>query len=129
MSEFIDPLLLFRPVGAKELDLIKQSGYRKFPPRLFHQPIFYPVLNQEYAEKIARDWNTKDEASGYAGFVTRFYVRTEFISRYPVQTVGAGGLHEEYWIPAQELELFNENIVGQIEVVAQFLSDQAEMKK
>ena len=69
-----DTTTLFRPVGVKELELIAESGYLGFPPRLYFQPIFYPVLNEEYATQIARDWNTKDEASGYAGYVTRFEV-------------------------------------------------------
>jgi hypothetical protein len=52
---------LYRPVGRRELDLIRDSGMRAFPPRLPEQPIFYPVLTLEYARRIARDWNTKDE--------------------------------------------------------------------
>ncbi|MBA4075230.1 MAG: SMI1/KNR4 family protein, partial [Cyanobacteria bacterium PR.023] len=72
-------VVLFRPVGKKELELIEEAGFKAFPPRLFHQPIFYPVLNQAYAEQIARDWNTKDEISGYAGFVTKFSVRKEYL--------------------------------------------------
>jgi len=40
---------LYRPVGQEELNLIRDGGYREFPPRLQHQPIFYPVLNEEYA--------------------------------------------------------------------------------
>src|SRR5882724_5194102 len=56
---------LYRPVGQTELDLIRASGLRRFPPRLPHQPFFYPVLNEVYATQIARDWNTKDEASGF----------------------------------------------------------------
>ena len=84
-----DPsVTLFRPVGQKELDLIRESGNREFPPRLPHQSIFYPVLNEASAVQMARDWNTKDEASGHAGYVTRFRVRAEFLKRYPVQTVG-----------------------------------------
>ncbi len=83
-----ETVTLYRPVGQKELDLIRESGYREFPPRLAWQPIFYPVLNEEYAVQIARDWNTKDEASGHVGYVTRFRVRAEFLKRYPVQTVG-----------------------------------------
>jgi len=55
--------ILFRPVGEKELNLIEESGFRRFPPRLPGQPIFYPVLEEEYATEIARDWNTKDAAS------------------------------------------------------------------
>jgi hypothetical protein len=92
---------LFRPVGHKELELIRASGMREFPPRLSWQPIFYPVLNQEYAVEIARDWNTKDAATGYAGFVTRFTVRA-VLERYEVRTVGASR-HQEYWIPADHL--------------------------
>jgi hypothetical protein len=110
---------LYRPVGQKELDLIREGGFVGFPPRLFWQPIFYPVLNEEYAAGIARDWNTKDEASGYVGYVTRFQVRTEFLSAYDVQTVGSS-IHREYWIPAEDLDEFNRNIVGRIEVIAEF---------
>jgi hypothetical protein len=113
-------IVLFRPVGQKELELIQESGFRKFPPRLFHQPIFYPVLNEEYAVQIARDWNTKDPVSGYVGHVTRFSVRRDFLSRYTVQSAGARSVHEEYWIPAEDLEEFNENIVGLIEVISEF---------
>src|SRR5437879_13090181 len=96
---------LYRPVGQKELDLIRESGYREFPPRLSWQPIFYPVLNEEYAVQIARVWNTKDEASGHVGYVTRFRVRRAYLSRYLVHTVG-GAQHQEYWIPAEELPAF-----------------------
>jgi hypothetical protein len=109
---------LYRPVGADELALIGESGFRKFPPRLPEQPIFYPVLNEEYAAQIARDWNAKRNKDR-RGYVTRFQVRTEFIERYEVQTVGATH-HQEYWIPAGELEEFNQNIVGEIEVLAEY---------
>ena len=111
---------LFRPVGKFELELIKDSDYRRFPKRLFHQPIFYPVLNQEYAETIASKWNTKDAASGFTGYVTRFKVRRDFLSKYSIQLAGAQAIHQEYWIPAEDLEDFNDNIVGPIEVIAEF---------
>ena len=78
---------LFRPVGQRELELIRESGFRAFPPRLPHQPIFYPVLNEEYATSIARDWNTKDAASGFVGYVTRFAVDTEYVQQFPIHTV------------------------------------------
>jgi hypothetical protein len=92
---------------------------REFPLRLAWQPLFYPVLNEEYAVEIARDWNTKDAASGFAGFVTRFAVRADFLAQYEVRTVGASR-HQEYWIPAERLAELNRNIVGVIEVVAEF---------
>jgi len=110
---------LYRPVGEAELDLIRASGYREFPPRLPAQPYFYPVTNEEYAIQIARDWNTKDAASGYLGYVLRFSVRTEFLSRYEIHTVGDSH-HREYWIPAADLPSFNENIAGNIEVLSEF---------
>ena len=107
---------LWRPVGPKELHLMRESGMRAFPPRLPEQPIFYPVLSEAYATKIARDWNVP--ASG-AGFVTRFRVRRDFLDRYKVQQAG-GREHLEYWIPADELADFNSAIVGEIEVIAEF---------
>ncbi|GAA0651315.1 hypothetical protein GCM10009424_30430 [Sphingomonas ursincola] len=87
-----------------------------FPPRLPEQPIFYPVTTEEYAVKIARDWNVPQSGSG---FVTQFQVRRDFLSRYDVQDAG-GKAHREYWIPAEELEAFNAAIVGKIEVVREF---------
>lgn len=107
---------LWRLVGPTELELIRSSGMRAFPPRLPDQPIFYPVLSEDYAIKIARDWNVP--ASG-EGFVTRFAVRRQFLDRYQVQEAG-GREHLEYWIPAEEMAVFNAAIVGQIEVVHRF---------
>ena len=83
---------LYRPVGRKELELIRATAFHAFPPRLPSQPFFYPVLNREYAEQIARDWNTKDEASGFEGYVLKFDVRTEFLNRYEVHVVGASNI-------------------------------------
>ncbi len=108
--------LLYRPTGPEELELVAASGYRRWPPRLAEQPIFYPVTNERYAAEIAERWNAKD---GRPGFVTRFSVRTVFMDRYEVQQVGASH-HTEWWVPAEELEELNDNIVGQIEVVATF---------
>jgi hypothetical protein len=108
---------LYRPTGQVELDLIRASGFRAFPPRLPHQPIFYLVLSEEYATQIARDWNAKDAASDFTGYVLRFNVLEEFLSGYEIHTVG-DSRHQEYWIPAADLELFNQNIVGRIEILA-----------
>jgi hypothetical protein len=110
---------LYRPVGQAEFELIRDSGFRSFPPRLPHQPIFYPVIDEQYATRIARDWNTKDETSGFVGYVLRFSVRTEFLSRFEIHIVGSSQ-HQEYWIPADDLQKLNENIVGPIEVVSEF---------
>jgi hypothetical protein len=107
---------LYRPVGRKELSLIEASGWRAFPPRLPDQPIFYPVMNEEYAIQIARDWNVPQSGAGY---VTRFEVDAAFLKRYEEQVVG-GSVHRELWVPAEELEEFNKHIVGVIEVTQRF---------
>ncbi|MBW3664952.1 MAG: hypothetical protein KY469_17800 [Actinobacteria bacterium] len=111
-----ETVTLWRPTGPEELELLADSGWRRWPPRLPGQPIFYPVLNEQYATQIVRDWNAK--ASG-VGYVTRFEVRREFIERYEPQQVG-GREHRELWVPAEDLEELNDNIVGQIEVIATF---------
>jgi hypothetical protein len=109
---------LYRPVGAGELRSIADSDYSAFPPRLPGQPIFYPVLNEQYATQIARDWNAKNSQSK-VGCVTRFALRTSYLSQFTVQKVGSAQ-HLEYWIPAEKLQEFNQNIVGKIEVIAEF---------
>jgi len=115
-------MTLYRPVGIKELELIMQSGWRKFPPRLEWQPIFYPVLNQSYAAQIASQWNTRDEFSGYCGVVLEFFVEESFCCKYAVQNVG-GAIHNELWVPAEELEDFNNHIVGSIDMVEAFFGE------
>jgi hypothetical protein len=107
---------LFRPTGPKEMELLRASGFRRWPPRLPEQPIFYPVTNEQYAIEIARRWNAAGDGIGY---VTRFEVRAAFMGRYEIQKVGRAD-HTEWWIPAEDLEELNDNIVGLIEVIGEF---------
>jgi hypothetical protein len=109
---------LYRPVGDAELQLIEVAGFRRFPPRLPGQPIFYPVLNEEYAAQIAREWNARD---GKRGHVVRFAIDAGYIAAFEIHQVG-GRIHQEYWIPAEQLDEFNQNIAGLIEVVSTFCS-------
>ena len=118
----METIKLYRPVGLKELELIRWSEWKKFPPRLEWQPIFYPVLNEPYASQIAREWNTKDEFSGYCGVVTAFDLLKEHFLKYNVQEVG-GVIHQELWVPAEELEDFNKHIVGNIRVIAGYFGE------
>jgi hypothetical protein len=76
-----DTVTLWRPTGPEELALVEASGWRKWPPRLAGQSIFYPVLNEEYATMIARDWNVRQSGAGY---VTRFQVRRSFLDNYEI---------------------------------------------
>jgi hypothetical protein len=115
-------MVLYRPVGVKELELIAASGFRAFPPRLAGQAFFYPVLNRQYAISIVRDWNPNDAASGWAGFVTEFEVEDNYASRFRVQQVGAA-MHRELWVPAEELAEFNRHITGSIRVIQSYYGE------
>jgi hypothetical protein len=98
------------------LDLVAASGWMPWPPRLPEQPIFYPVLTEAYATRIAREWNVPHEGVGH---VTAFDVRQDFLARYEPQLAGGQDLRE-YWIPAEDLEAFNANIVGLIRHIAEY---------
>ena len=76
----------------------------------------YPVTNEAYATRIAREWNVRDSGAGY---VTRFSVDADYAARFPVQTAG-GTECTELWVPAEALGEFNRHIIGEIEVIAEF---------
>ena len=116
-GEVGETLTLYRPTGIHELHLIVKADFKCFPPRLPDQPIFYPVLNFEYAEEIARDWNA---AKTGIGFVTRFEVLSKAALEYQIQIVGSELRHLELWIPAEQQAEFEKSLVGQIEVVAHY---------
>jgi hypothetical protein len=83
---------------------------------LLSQPIFYPVLTEAYATRIAREWNVPHEGVGH---VTAFEVRKDFLDRYEPQVAGGTELRE-YWIPAEELDVFNAALVGPIRLVTSY---------
>lgn len=105
-------ITMYRPCGQGELDLVISSGYRTWPSRLPDQPIFYPVTNEQYAREVNK-WNVTQFGKGY---VTRFEVNKAFADRYQIETVGAS-YHTEWWIPAEDLDELNNNLVGLIEVI------------
>jgi len=112
----MDTITLYRPAGPEEVELVKNSGFRRWPPRLPMQPIFYPVTNERYAVEIASRWNVKDSGVGY---VARFEVCASYMSRYEIQIVGSAH-HAEWWVPAEDLESLNDNFVGKIEVIGEY---------
>jgi len=124
MTTSIETVTLYRPVGQKELDLIINSSWKSFPPRLYWQPIFYPVVSEEYAIFIARDWNTKDPNSDFVGYVLQFDVSKKYLDQYETHEAG-GKDFVEYWIPAEDLETFNANLVGPIKQIHEFRAEQS----
>ena len=123
----VETVTMYRPVGKAELKLIEDSGFKAYPPRLPHQPIFYPVLNEGYARQIAKDWNSRlnDDKEGY---VTRFAVKKSTADKYKPEVVGAKE-HEEIWVPAEELATFNAAIIGKIEVIVKYAHDKLVWEK
>jgi len=107
---------LYRPVNQAELDLIIAKDWKKFPPRLVGQPIFYPVLNARYAQDINRQWNVPSYGTSYT---LTFEVNDDYLKQYEVEKVGLD-YHLEFWIPSGDLENFNDNIVGRIKIFETF---------
>lgn len=111
-----DLVVLYRPTGPEELALLEAADFRRWPPRLPEQPIFYPVTNERYAMEIATRWNIRDSGVGY---VTRFRVPKALMDRYPVQKDG-GAHHTEWWVPAEELDALNDAIVDTIDIIGEY---------
>jgi hypothetical protein len=109
-------VVLYRSVGQEELDLIAASGWTVLPARLPRQSTIDLFTTEAHAVQVARDWEAKDSG---AGFVIRLDVDGDYLVRYPVQTVGGSAL-QAYWIPAEDLEEFNRQLLDTITVVAEF---------
>src|SRR2546423_6672139 len=75
------------------------------PPRSTLFP--YTTLFRS-ARQIARDWNTRHEKSGFAGFVTEFAVDSGYIARFAPRVVGASQ-HQEYRSEEHTSELQSES--------------------
>lgn len=104
-------MTLFRPVGEVEYRQIVASGNRCFPPRGEQQPIFHLILQQSFAEEIAQAWQEHEICH-----IVCCYVDDAYISAFPVQTVGDKH-RRELWLPADELPIFNDHILGEITLV------------
>ncbi len=121
----MENVTLYRPIGQPELNLIKDSGFKFFPPRLSWQPIFYPVLDYDYACSIAKEWNTNDDGNGNVGYVTQFEIPIDYFKKFEVQNVGAKN-HNELWVPAEDLGIFNSKIFNGIKIIKAFYGEKYE---
>lgn len=114
----LELVTLYRPVGQTELDMIRYYAFRAFPPRRPTQPLFYPIATERYATEVAQIWDTRD-GGHRVGYVLRFQVPKTYLERYDLQLAGRR-YHQEYWVPAEELDAFNQQIVGSIEIIAEY---------
>jgi hypothetical protein len=102
-------------MDIEELRLVYEAGMKGFPPRKPEQPIFYPVLNLEYANEIAKRWNAESQSA--SGYVAKFNLDDKYGARFEPQKVGSSH-HVELWVPSEELSRFNEHILPPILIVS-----------
>jgi len=107
-------------MDIEELRLVYETGMKAFPPRKPEQPIFYPVLNVEYANEIAQHWNA--EGPSGSGYVAKFNLDDAYGARFKPEKVG-GSHHVELWVPAAELSAFNEHIIAPIVIVGAYFGN------
>lgn len=111
---------LFRSAGQCELDLIAQGGFTCFPVSQCRQRtypvVFYPERWRDHALQIARDWNTRDSVSEFAGYLLRCQVETD----------GHDFLNDsEIWLSEAGLLRLNQALVGTIQVEERFVGTPA----
>ncbi len=58
----------------------------------------------------------------HRGYVTEFEIDDEYIRQFEIHTVG-NTYHQELWIPAEELEIFNRHIIGKIRIIKEYPED------
>jgi len=71
---------------------------------------------QKEIRTFAKKLDKRNVRAYGVGHVTKFNVNADYLMKFEVQKVG-GLIHNELWVPAHELEEFNNNIVGLIELI------------
>lgn len=118
---------LYRPVGLYEMKLIMNMGFKGFPSSLPEQPTFYSVLNKHDAHQIAKNRNTKDAQSGFAGFVTEWDMDKSCVNEFERQATGTAQ-KDHLWVPTEQLTCFNAQIQGAIRLVDVYYGTHYECK-
>ncbi|MFG1757852.1 PWWP domain-containing protein [Micromonospora echinofusca] len=106
---------LWRPMGQQERNLVRETGWRRWPALPPDRTHFFPILSEDFAIRAARDW----DLFGSVRCVARFHVETGFLGRYSTRSFG-GSAAPMLWVPAEELDEFNAHLVGPIEVTHEF---------
>jgi hypothetical protein len=103
---------LFKPVTPIQLEKILANNCEGFGCSFEGERFFYPKLHHHYAEQIAR--NSYGSRYG-AGYVVEFEVDADYISRFPLQTIGYDE-QQEYCVDINRLPELNQHIHGKIEI-------------
>ncbi len=115
---------LYRPLSAEEYRQIESMEFKGFPARSAGQPLFTALLSHEGASGIARHMRIEKQ-SEHKVYVVGFLVEDAYIRQFPVQNTDQPE-RRALWIPAEEIEILNQHLVGKIRMLDCFTIDRAE---
>ena len=115
---------LYRPLNADEFHEVEARSFRGFPPRPAEQPLFTALLSEEGASQIARHMRIAKACDNIV-YVVKFLVEDAYIRQFPVQHVQERN-RRALWIPADEIDILNQHLIGDIRVLASYEIDRAD---
>lgn len=114
---------LYRPLNAEEFHAVEARSFRGFPPRSDEQPLFTALLSEEGASQIAKHMRIAKEAENTV-YVVSFLVEDAYIRQFPVQHAEERN-RRALWLPAEEVDILNQHLIGTIRVIASYQIDRA----
>lgn len=114
---------LYRPLNAEEYTQVEALEFQGFPPRTEEQPLFTALLSEEGASQIARHMRIEKEKESIV-YVVSFLVDDAYIRQFPVQHAGERN-RRALWIPADEVAILNQHLIGNIRVLASYQIDRS----
>ena len=115
---------LYRPLNAEEYHEVEALQFQGFPPRTEEQPLFTALLSEEGASQIARHMRIAKQKENIV-YVVSFLVDDAYIRQFPVQHSDERN-RRALWIPADEMEILNQHLIGSIRVLASYEIDRSD---
>ncbi len=108
---------LYRPVTVQEYEAIAAKDFAGFPKQRNDRPLLTLLLSYEGAKQIARHLHTPTGEDDV--YVLSCMVDDAYIRQFPVQN--AGDINRRaLWLAAEETDIFNQHLIGKIQVVEHF---------
>lgn len=114
---------LYRPLNAEEYRGIEARSFRGFPPRSGEQQLFTALLSEEGASQIAKHMRVAKDSENIV-YVVSFLVEDAYIRQFPVQHAEVRE-RRALWLPAEEVDILNQHLIGNIRVIASYEIDRA----
>ena len=115
---------LYRPISADEYAAIKEKEFKGFPHRSAEQPLFTALLSQEGSIQIARRLRVDKQTESDMVYVVGFIAEDAYIRQFPVQHADDPE-RRALWIPAEEIDILNQHLIGKIRVLDSFEIDRS----